>query len=253
MPSEFDDIGSPLPKINGLFSQGTIIQVSNHACIVQRFLSSGGHANIYFVTLVSDGSPHVLKHIFFGEDPTSPARQCAEQEIPIMSQLNGHPNIVSLTAAELADDCAYILMEFCPGDVLSLMNANLSPGLDEPTILHIFCDVCKAVAHMHYQDPPLLHRDLKVENVLIAPSSYKLCDFGSATSKTIAQGTRMSREETLSLEDEIQRCTTLEYRAPEMVDLYYVVASTKRLTFGLWACFFTSCAILKRPLTTLPP
>ncbi|KAJ1991405.1 Ark- serine/threonine protein kinase [Coemansia spiralis] len=220
MPSEFDDIGSPLPKINGLFSQGTIIQVSNHACIVQRFLSSGGHANIYFVTLVSDGSPHVLKHIFFGEDPTSPARQCAEQEIPIMSQLNGHPNIVSLTAAELADDCAYILMEFCPGDVLSLMNANLSPGLDEPTILHIFCDVCKAVAHMHYQDPPLLHRDLKVENVLIAPSSYKLCDFGSATSKTIAQGTRMSREETLSLEDEIQRCTTLEYRAPEMVDLY---------------------------------
>ncbi|KAJ2525381.1 Protein transport protein Sec24C, partial [Coemansia sp. RSA 1937] len=72
----------------------------------------------------------------------------------------------TLEAAEVMDDGAYILMEHCTGDVLSLMNTNLKTGLEEAAILHIFCDVCKAVAHMHYQHEPLLHRDLKVENIL---------------------------------------------------------------------------------------
>ncbi|KAJ2538840.1 Ark- serine/threonine protein kinase, partial [Coemansia sp. RSA 1933] len=147
-------------------------------------------------------------------------RQSAEQEIPIMSQLSGHPNIVSLTAAELGDDSAYILMEYCAGNVLSLMNANLQIGLDEHTILHIFCDVCKAVAHMHYQDPPQLHRDLKVENVLISGNSYKLCDFGSTSTQIIAPNARLSRGELVRMEEELQHHTTLDYRAPEMVDLY---------------------------------
>ncbi|KAJ2401044.1 Ark- serine/threonine protein kinase [Coemansia sp. RSA 2559] len=248
MPSEFDSIGAALPTVDGLFTQGTVIQVDKYSCIVQRFLSSGGHANVYFVTLVSDGSRHVLKHIRFPEDdPSSLERQSAEQEIPIMvqylkrednglsgsiaeaasplkdeytSQLSGHPNIVALTAAELGDDSAYILMEYCSGNVLSLMNANLQIGLDEPTILHIFCDMCKAVAHMHYQDPPQLHRDLKVENILISGDSYKLCDFGSTSTRIVAPNARLSRGEMVRMEEELQHSTTLDYRAPEMVDLY---------------------------------
>ncbi|KAJ1899070.1 Ark- serine/threonine protein kinase, partial [Coemansia sp. IMI 209127] len=221
MPSEFDSIGAALPTVDGLFTQGTMIQVDKYACIVQRFLSSGGHANVYFVTLVSDGSRHVLKHIRFpDDDPSSLERQSAEQEIPIMSQLSGHPNIVALTAAELGDDSAYILMEYCGGNVLSLMNANLQIGLDERTILHIFCDVCKAVAHMHYQDPPQLHRDLKVENILISGDSYKLCDFGSTSTRIVPPNARLSRGEMVRMEEELQHSTTLDYRAPEMVDLY---------------------------------
>ncbi|KAJ2614068.1 Ark- serine/threonine protein kinase [Coemansia sp. RSA 1804] len=221
MPSEFDSIGAALPTVDGLFTQGTVIQVDRYACIVQRFLASGGHANVYFVTLVSDGSRHVLKHIRFpDDDPGSPERQSAEHEIPIMSQLSGHPNIVSLTAAELGGDSAYILMEYCPGDVLSLLNDSLPGGLGEHTILQIFSDMCKAVAHMHYQNPPLLHRDLKIENILASGATYKLCDFGSTSTRMVAPNARLSRGEMVRLEEELQHNTTLDYRAPEMVDLY---------------------------------
>ncbi|KAJ2686052.1 Ark- serine/threonine protein kinase, partial [Coemansia sp. RSA 1285] len=221
MPSEFDSIGAALPTVDGLFTQGTVIQVDRYACIVQRFLASGGHANVYFVTLVSDGSRHVLKHIRFpDDDPGSPERQSAEHEIPIMSQLSGHPNIVSLTAAELGGDSAYILMEYCPGDVLSLLNDSLPNGLGEHTILQIFSDMCKAVAHMHYQNPPLLHRDLKIENILASGATYKLCDFGSTSTRMVAPNARLSRGEMVRLEEELQHNTTLDYRAPEMVDLY---------------------------------
>lgn len=53
----------------------------------------------------------------------------------------------------------------------------------EPEIVcRIFYQICKAVSHMHSQTPEVIHRDLKIENLLISGDGViKLCDFGSAT------------------------------------------------------------------------
>ncbi|ORX63650.1 kinase-like protein, partial [Linderina pennispora] len=81
---------------------------------------------------------------------------------------------------------------------------------------------------MHYQRPPVLHRDLKVENILVGDSDYKLCDFGSATDQLVQPDRRV-----VALEEEIQRYTTLEYRAPEMIDLYLQRGITEKA--DIWA------------------
>ncbi|KAK5007101.1 hypothetical protein LTR28_005684, partial [Elasticomyces elasticus] len=79
---------------------------------------------------------------------------------------------------------------------------------------------------MHYLRPPLLHRDLKVENVLISVSTksremgsklYKLCDFGS-TAPPRPAATNVS--EGRLIEEDVQRHTTLQYRSPEMIDIW---------------------------------
>lgn len=74
---------------------------------------------------------------------------------------------------------------------------------------------------MHYLNPPLMHRDLKVENVLIATSGstriYKLCDFGSAA---VARPAATTAAEGRLIEEDINRHTTLQYRSPEMIDVY---------------------------------
>jgi AP2-associated kinase len=100
-----------------------------------------------------------------------------------------------------------------------MMNRRLRERLTEAEILQVFVDVCEAVAAMHNLKPPLLHRDLKVENILQSSlTRYKLCDFGSST--PVAPRPPSSTHEIRALEADLNRHTTLQYRAPEMVDVY---------------------------------
>ncbi len=138
--------------------------------------------------------------------------------------LKGHPNIVFLIDAawhRLANGTyeVFILMEFCPGGgIIDMMNRRLRERLTEAEILTIFVDVCEGLAAMHALKPPILHRDLKVENILQAsPTSYKLCDFGSATP---VQKVPSNTAELRALETDLNRHTTLQYRAPEMIDVH---------------------------------
>jgi AP2-associated kinase len=72
---------------------------------------------------------------------------------------------------------------------------------------------------MHDLKPPLLHRDLKVENILQATAtSFKLCDFGSAA--PASSRSPSTTHEIQALEADLNRHTTLQYRAPEMIDVY---------------------------------
>jgi serine/threonine protein kinase len=128
------------------------------------------------------------------------------------------------------------------GGIIDMMNTRLQNRLTEGEILKIFSDVvevcCRpvrahvlprwpwsyrsqAVAHMHYQDPPLIHRDLKVENILLTPpQTYKLCDFGSTTKPLPRDKVPTTVEGIQKIELEINKTTTLQYRAPELVDVW---------------------------------
>lgn len=135
----------------------------------------------------------------------------------------------SATALSAGGYEIFILMEYCSGGgIIDLMNAHLRDRLSEDQVLHIFADVCQGLAVMHHLHPPLLHRDLKIENVLISPAPaddpnrgaiYKLADFGSAA-PLLSRHAPKSLEEIKRVEDDLNRATTLQYRAPEMVDLY---------------------------------
>jgi len=74
---------------------------------------------------------------------------------------------------------------------------------------------------MHEQEPPIIHRDLKVENCLLTATGFiQLCDFGSATTKVYLPDETWSVKKRDYVEDEMTKVTTPMYRAPEMLDTY---------------------------------
>ncbi|EER26307.1 kinase domain containing protein [Coccidioides posadasii C735 delta SOWgp] len=211
----------------GTFMPGTKVQVGNHRVVIEKYLSEGGFAHVYVVRLPQpvDGSETaVLKRVAV---PDKAALANMRTEVETMKRLKGHRHIVTYIdshASQLKGGGfeVFLLMEFCAGGgLIDFMNTRLQNRLTEPEVLKIFTDVAEGVACMHYLKPPLLHRDLKVENVLISLNGssycYKLCDFGSSASP---RPPASSAAEGRLIEDDVQRHTTLQYRSPEMIDVY---------------------------------
>lgn len=219
----------------GTFAPGTKIQVGSHRVVIQKYLSEGGFAHVYLVKLPSpiDGTDlAVLKRVAV---PDKDALRSMRTEVETMKRLKGHRAIVTYFdshASELRGGGyeVFLLMEYCDGGgLMDFMNTRLQHRLTEPEILAIFSDVAEGVACMHYLKPPLLHRDLKVENVLISKGAsgksggssarrrFKLCDFGSAAPPKAAPA---SVVECRLMDEDVQKHTTLQYRSPEMIDVY---------------------------------
>lgn len=101
-------------------------------------------------------------------------------------------------------------------------------------------NICAAVARLHTNNPPIAHRDLKVENILLGEDGrWKLCDFGSATTTTYHPSNQRER---LVAEEDINRNTTMMYRAPEMVDLYRGQAINEKVDIWALGCILFKMA-----------
>lgn len=92
---------------------------------------------------------------------------------------------------------------FAGGSLIEILQTRTTP-FDKETVTRIFYQVCKAVSHIHSQVPPIIHRDLKIENLLIsAESTIKLCDFGSATTEVFKPDITWSANQHTNLEDNV--------------------------------------------------
>lgn len=167
----------------------------------------------------------------------------------LQSNLSGHKNIIGYVDSSITQQSngvyeVLLLMPYCKTHILGMMNARLGTGFSEEEVLQIFCDVADAVSRLHHCQTPIVHRDLKVENILLNDmGNYVLCDFGSATGKVLDPQVHG----VTAVEEEIQKYTTLSYRAPEMVDLY---AGRKITTKAdIWAL---GCLLYKLCYFSLP-
>ncbi|XP_055983792.1 AP2-associated protein kinase 1 [Sorex fumeus] len=226
---------------------GRVFGIGRQQVTVDEVLAEGGFA-IVFLVRTSNGMKCALKRMFVNNEHDL---QVCKREIQIMRDLSGHKNIVgyidsSINSVSSGDVWeVLILMDFCRGgQVVNLMNQRLQTGFTENEVLQIFCDTCEAVARLHQCKTPIIHRDLKVENILLHDRGhYVLCDFGSATNKF----QNPQAEGVNAVEDEIKKYTTLSYRSPEMVNLYSGKVITTKA--DIWAL---GCLLYKLCYFTLP-
>uniref|UniRef100_A0A8C8EEK0 Cyclin-G-associated kinase n=1 Tax=Otus sunia TaxID=257818 RepID=A0A8C8EEK0_9STRI len=187
----------------------------------------GGFAFVYEAQDLGSGKDYALKRLLSNEEEKNKA---IIQEVCFMKKLSGHPNIVQFcSAASIGKEESdtgqgefLLLTELCKGQLVEFLKKVESKGpISCDTVLKIFYQTCRAVQHMHKQKPPIIHRDLKVENLLISnQGTIKLCDFGSATTIAYCPDYNWSAQKRALVEEEITRNTTPMYRTPEMIDLY---------------------------------
>ncbi|XP_026126334.1 AP2-associated protein kinase 1 isoform X5 [Carassius auratus] len=226
---------------------GRVFSVGRYQVTVEETVAEGGFA-IVFLVRTHQGVRCALKRMYVNNEHDL---QVCKREIQIMRDLVGNKNIVgfmdsSITAVGSGDVWeVLILMDFCRGgQVVNLMNQRLQTGFSETEVLQIFCDTCEAVARLHQCKTPIIHRDLKVENILLHDRGhYVLCDFGSAINRSQNPQT----EGVAAVEEEIKKYTTLSYRAPEMVNLYGGKVITTKA--DIWAL---GCLLYKLCYFTLP-
>nr|CAD7197017.1 unnamed protein product [Timema douglasi] len=124
-------------------------------------------------------------------------------------------SLVLTDSSQLTSDSQHL-----GGSLVDVLTAR-STALPPDTVCTVFWQACRAVQHMHSQQKPVAHRDLKIENFLLSSDgAIKLCDFGSATTMTYHPDPSWSANQRSLLEEEIAKYTTPMYRAPEMVDTW---------------------------------
>ncbi|XP_022998413.1 probable serine/threonine-protein kinase DDB_G0276461 isoform X1 [Cucurbita maxima] len=200
--------------------EGRSIDVGNLKIHVRNVIAEGGFSCVYLAKdAIHVSKQYALKHIICNDVESL---ELALKEISVMKSLRGHPNVVTLYAHTIVDmgrtKEVLIVMEFCEKSLVNVLESRGAEYFDETQVLFIFRDVCNAVFAMHCRSPPIAHRDLKAENLLLGSDGHwKLCDFGS----TSTNHKRFEKPEEMGIEeDNIRKHTTPAYRAPEMWDLF---------------------------------
>jgi len=148
---------------------------------IDERLSSGGQATAYLATR-KDGQKCVLKEFILATSSTSAPIESArefEAEVSLLSQLN-HPGIVKLEDFFFDEGRVYVALEYIDGRTLRQKVQQDGP-LSDKEVVQITESICDVLEYLHGCNPPIVHRDITPENVLVrADGTIKLIDFSLA-------------------------------------------------------------------------
>jgi len=184
----------PAPTLNGqALPSGTVVD----DYIIERVLAQGGFSTVYLARQTKDQQQVAIKEYKPEQltkrdgftvkpiDHTCAAlfqrgRYLFMKEATLLATIK-HPNIVSVLNFFLANDTAYLVMNFEYGKTLGHWLKSVDNTVTTEFLLNVFQPVMRCIKNMHHRG--LLHLDIKPDNILLRPSNNPLIlDFGSALS-----------------------------------------------------------------------
>ena len=163
---------------------GAIGQVIAGKYRIDQALATGGFGVVYKATALSTGEPVAVKEMI-AADPRefNLRRTFFRREADILRALQHVPIVPRLHDFIEEGSAAYLVIEFIPGsNLLALLDAPGARPFPIPKVAAWGARIAEALAHMHRMTPPVVHRDMKPENVMLLPDgeTIRLIDFGTA-------------------------------------------------------------------------
>lgn len=131
---------------------------------VRRLVARGGMGTVYEAEHVERGGIVALKVLERARGDEDLANRRFRREARILERVR-HPNVVSILEAGFERGRPFLAMELLDGETLSAHLAHQGP-LPVARVVELFAPITAAVAAIH--DTRVLHRDLKLSNVLLA-------------------------------------------------------------------------------------
>ncbi|MDY0142965.1 MAG: protein kinase [Bacteroidales bacterium] len=166
-------------------------------------LGVGGYSQVWLAEDTAINKEVALKIFAAGSGLDNEALKTFSKEYSIVFDLN-HPNLLIPKHFDKWEKMPYLVMPYIPkGSCLKLCGK-----MDEPELAKFLLQIGEALQYLHSQEPPIIHQDIKPDNILIDnKGNYLLTDFGIST--------KIRRTLTKSIGQKTASSGTTAYMAPE--------------------------------------
>ena len=180
----FDLLTDKMPRRpHNVLANGT--KIDKDALTIMERVATGGQANVYLAE-AADGTQCVLKEFILSNSETLGALVASaaefEMEASLLAELE-HPRIIKMLRFFSEARRLYIVLEKVAGPSLRQKVRSSEARMDESEVICIALQVCDALKYLHSQTPPVVHRDISPDNLLLAPEGIKLIDFSLAAAR----------------------------------------------------------------------
>jgi serine/threonine protein kinase len=153
---------------------------------IEKQLAVGGFGAVYLATDTKTKAQVAIKDMICGDPQEFSIRlNFFRREMEILKSLEKSSIVPRIYELIEDGDKAHLIMEFIKGkDLLKIMGDD--PATAKPfqieQVVEWTKSICDVLTVMHTQNPPLVHRDLKPDNVMLLEDkrSIKMIDFGTA-------------------------------------------------------------------------
>lgn len=145
--------------------------------LVMSRIGHGGMGAVYLATDQRFGSTVALKETFFTD---AALRKAFEREARLLNRLR-HPALPRVSDHFTEEDGQFLVMEYIAGDDLWEMLKAQGGAFPLKEVLDWADQLLDALDYLHTQEPPVIHRDIKPQNLKLMPrGQIVLLDFGLA-------------------------------------------------------------------------
>ncbi|RYO78179.1 hypothetical protein DL764_010140 [Monosporascus ibericus] len=141
-----------------------------------------------------------------------------KRELEIMQLIN-HPSLAHLKAWNIEPTRALLVLSYCPGGDLFDVATTYRDTLTAPLLRRIFSELVGAVRYLH--ERRIVHRDIKLENVLVSVPPNELTNAGQDWVKypySVITLTDLGLSRFVADDEKLEtRCGSDDYAAPEVI------------------------------------